>query len=174
MSMSRRLLLAALALALPVLPAGLAVASQDVLPPPVGEVVLTVRGSVAVANDGAAARLDRAALHAMGLDELRTATPWTDGAETFTGVLAARLLEALGARGTRVRARALNDYAATIPLEELRAYPVLLALERGGRPLSVRERGPVWIIYPWSSHPELDTRVHRKRSVWQLHELVVE
>ena len=64
--------------------------------------------------------------------------------------------------------RALNDYAVAIPIAELRALPVLLALDRDGQPLSVRERGPLWVIYPWSQHPELDDRIHRQRSIWQL------
>ena len=32
----------------------------------------------------------------------------------------------------------------------------------------MRERGPLWVIYPWSQHPELDDRIHRQRSIWQL------
>jgi hypothetical protein len=51
---------------------------------------------------------------------------------------------------------------------------VLFALQRDGRPFSVRERGPVWVVYPWSQHPELDDRLHRQRSIWQLTEIVVE
>lgn len=81
---------------------------------------------------------------------------------------AARLLDRLGARGSIARALALNDYKVDIPVAELRSYPVLLALERGGRPLRVRELGPIWIVYPWSQFPDLDDRVHRQRSVWQL------
>jgi hypothetical protein len=37
----------------------------------------------------------------------------------------------------------------------------------------VRERGPVWVVDPWSQHPELDDRLHRQRSIWQLTEIVV-
>ena len=88
-------------------------------------------------------------------------------------MLVSRLLDALGAAGTELRTFALNDYAVTIPIAELRAYPVLLALDRDGQPLSVRERGPLWVIYPWSQHPELDDRVHRQRSIWQLRAIEV-
>jgi hypothetical protein len=73
-----------------------------------------------------------------------------------------------------LRLRALNDYQAVIPLEDLRRYPVLFAFRQDGRLLSVRERGPVWVVYPWSGHPELDTRVHRQRSIWQVTEITVE
>jgi hypothetical protein len=167
--LDRRGLLRALGTSLLAAPA----AAAARLPMPKGEVILTVRGRIAATNDGASARLDRDLLLAWGRDELRTTTPFTDGVGTFGGVLASRLLDALGAGGSQLQARALNDYAVTIPIAELRAYPILLALDHDGRPLSVRERGPLWMIYPWSQHPELDDRVRRQRSIWQLTEIEV-
>jgi hypothetical protein len=144
------------------------------LQPPSGEVVLTVKGRIGVTNGEGMARLDRGQILALGTSELRTATPWTEGEQTFGGVLGTRLLEALGAAGTVLRMTALNDYKVDIPVAEVRAYPVLLALEVAGRPLSVRERGPIWVIYPWSAHPELDDRLHRQRAIWQVSEIIVE
>jgi hypothetical protein len=132
------------------------------LPAPSGQVILTIR-----------ARFDRALLLAGGRDELRTATPFTDGVSTFSGVLLSRLLDRLGADGSRLLTHALNDYAVTIPMEDVRTYAVLLALDQDGRALSVRERGPIWVIYPFSEHPELDDRVHRQRSIWQLTDIEV-
>ena len=62
------------------------------------------------------ARLDRELLLAWGPDELRTTTPFTDGSSTFSGVLASRLLDLLGADGTQLLTGALNDYAVAIPM----------------------------------------------------------
>jgi hypothetical protein len=135
---------------------------------PQGEVILTVRGRISATNAGGEARFDRAMLLASGSDELRTATPFTDGESTYSGVRLSRLLDLVGAAGTQLKSRALNDYEVTIPVAEVRDYPVLLALDRDGQPLSVRERGPLWVIYPWSQYPELDDRIHRQRSIWQL------
>ena len=143
------------------------------LAPPEGPVLLTVRGAIAMSNEGNAARLDRDQLLGWGADELRTTTPFTDGISTFRGVRAGRLLDGLGASGTTLQARALNDYSVNLPIDELRSYPVLLALDRDGKPLAVRDRGPIWVVYPWAEHPELDDRVHRQRSIWQLTELEV-
>jgi hypothetical protein len=142
--------------------------ADQALPPPRGEVILTVAGRITLTNAPGEAQLDRDQLVAWGTAELRTGTPFTDGISTFNGVPVARLLEALGARGTELRARALNDYAVTIPIADVRDHAVLLALEQDGRPLSVRQRGPVWLIYPFSEFPELDDRLHRQRSIWQL------
>jgi hypothetical protein len=159
------------ALAMPLLAAAAPVAAAEPLPAPSGPLILTVRGRIAV--PGGVARFDRGLLLAGGTDELRTATPFTDGVSTFSGVLVSRLLDRLGADGTRAMTRALNDYAVSIPIEELRGYPVLLALDQDGRALSVRERGPLWVIYPFSEYPELDDRIHRQRSIWQLTDIEV-
>ena len=40
--------------------------------------------------------------------------------------------------------------------------------------MGVRDRGPMWIIYPWSEHPEISDEIHHGRSIWQLESLVVE
>jgi hypothetical protein len=144
------------------------VAAAGRLPAPQGEVILTASGRITATNAGDRALFDRDLLLAWGTDELRTTTPFTDGSSLFAGVYASRLLDLLGASGTEVRALALNEYAVTIPVAELRAMPVLLALERDGQRLAVRDRGPLWVIYPWSDFPELDDRIHRQRSIWQL------
>jgi hypothetical protein len=135
---------------------------------PRGEVILTVTGGIDVTNGDGVARLDRELLLGMGTAELTTSTPFTEGVSTFMGVLASRLLDRLGATGSELRTKALNDYAVTIPVAEIREYSVLLALDRDEQPLSVRERGPLWVIYPWQEYPELDDRVHRQRAIWQL------
>jgi hypothetical protein len=169
MIVSRRTLLGSLASIAPVAPA-----LAQSLPPPAGEVLLTVAGRIGVTNGDGLARLDRAQLLAWGADRLRTITPWDESEVMFEGVLGSRLMAALKAEGSVLRCEALNDYSVDIPVAELQEYAVLFALQRDGRPFSVRERGPVWVVYPWSQHPELDDRLHRQRSIWQLTEIVVE
>jgi hypothetical protein len=63
---------------------------------------------------------------------------------------------------------ALNDYAVSMPVAAMVADGAFLATRRNGAPLPVRERGPFWIVFPWSQRPALDTALHRQRSVWQL------
>ena len=94
---------------------------QPTVAVPKGEVILTARGRIAATNDGDRALLDRDLLLAWGTDELRTTTLLTDGPSTFSGVLASRLLDGLGADGAQLLTRALNDYTVAIPIAELRA-----------------------------------------------------
>jgi hypothetical protein len=143
------------------------------LPSPRDKVILTVTGAIGRTNAPERAEFDRATLEGLGRRELTTWTPWTDGEPEFEGVLARRLMSALDARGSEVLCAALNDYKSTIPLEDFDSYDVLLATRMNGTPLTVRDKGPVWIVYPWSDHPELDDEVTRRKSVWQLNHLHV-
>jgi hypothetical protein len=131
--------------------------------------ILTVTGRVGPAHLAQGARFDLAALEALGLETLETRTPWT-GHEPrrFEGVPLARLLAAVGAEGARLRAVALNDYAITAGIAELTAAGAFLATRQDGQPLRIRDRGPIWLIFPWSSRPELDTPPFRERSIWQI------
>jgi hypothetical protein len=42
-----------------------------------------------------------------------------------------------------------------------------------GEILTPRDKGPIWVVFPWSDHPELDTRQARQRSIWQLVEMTI-
>lgn len=144
------------------------------LPMPTGEPILAVSGQIANANDGSVARFDLAMLESIGTVTLTTKTPWYDDVVEFEGVPMIALMEAVGAVGTEVVATALNDYRATIPMSDFERYPVVLAFKRDGKPMPIRDKGPLFIIYPFDSHPELRNEQHYSRSVWQVKELIVQ
>jgi hypothetical protein len=146
----------------------------DDLPRPTERVILTVAGAITRTNAPGRAEFDRTMLEQLGLTRLRTWTPWTEGEPEFQGVPARRLMAAVGATGTAVRALALNDFESTIPLADFERYLVLLATRTDGKQLQVRDKGPIWIIYPWADHPELDDLPTRRKSVWQLRSLHVQ
>ena len=144
------------------------------LPQPKGEVILTVTGRIENRNSPEGARFDRAMLEALGTEKLRTSSPWTDGVVEFEGVPARAVMRAVGAAGERVVASALNDYEIDIPLQDFEDYPVLFALKMNGQDLTVRDRGPIWIVYPRDDHAELRNERVNARWVWQLSGLTVE
>ncbi len=143
------------------------------LPTPTGRVILTVSGKIGVTNEGETARFDRAMLEAIGLASFTTATPWYDGPVTFEGVPMTRLLQRLGAQGETVQAVALNDYSTDIPVADFSQHGVLLALKRDGNYLTVRDKGPLFIVYPYDSDPALKSPRYYGRSAWQVARLVV-
>jgi len=141
---------------------------------PEGAVVLTIEGAITRTNAPGRAEFDRAMLEELGFSRLSTWTPWTDGERTFEGIPARQLMAAVGATGTTLRALALNDFESDIPLADFERYPVLLAMRIDGSWLEVRDKGPLWIVYPWSDYPELDDLPTRRKSVWQLRSLHVQ
>jgi hypothetical protein len=151
---------------------GLAGAQAGTLPAPDGKVILRVTGNVANPNGVDGAEFDLSTLEQLGVVDLTTHTPWTQGEVRFTGVPLSRVLDAVGASGTTLDAVAINDYQISIPVDDPRRYPVLLATRLAGQPLRVRDKGPIWLIYPWTDHPEIDDEEHHARSIWQLKALV--
>jgi hypothetical protein len=146
-------------------------AAADDLPKPAGRVILTVTGSIGTTNAPGRAELDWAMLEKLGMNRLQTSTPWTEGRPQFEGVLMRDLINALGAHGDIVTVVALNDYKMDIPLEDFRKYPVLLAMKVDGNKLQVKEKGPLWLIYPQDDFPELKNKPTQAKWVWQIKEM---
>lgn len=138
------------------------------LPEPQGEVILTVTGAVSERNAGEAVHIDLAMLEAMAPVEFETSTIWTDGPQVFRGVPLVTLVQKLGAEGTVMSASALNDYSVEIPLTDAVENGPILAFEVNGSPLSVRDKGPLWVVYPYDSNSDYQAEVIYARSIWQV------
>jgi hypothetical protein len=144
------------------------------LPPPAGKTILIVSGKITNSNTQQGVVFDRAMLEQLGTDTVRTRTPWHDGEVTFSGVRLDKLMAYVGAEGRSVTAVALNDYVTTIPIDDFSRFQVILALKRNGEYMSVRDKGPLFIIYPFDSDSTLQSQVYFGRSAWQVAKLVVE
>lgn len=143
------------------------------LEPVEGAVMLTVSGAIAQRNEGDVAQFDFAMLESLGGLEVETSTIWTEGVQTFEGVELIDLLAAVGAEGGTLRAIALNDYAIDIPVADaVRGGPVVAYL-RNGAPMGLRDKGPLWIVYPYDSSPDYQTEQIYARSIWQLDRIEV-
>ncbi len=148
-------------------------ALADGLSTPTGPVVLQVTGAIANTNDGQAADFDFSMLNGLSSRVTKTSSPWYDTAETFSGPLGAALLGAVGAKGTMLKVTALNDYVTEIPVGDFKDYPVILATALDGKPMSVRDKGPIFIIYPFDEKPELNNETYYGRSAWQVKSIEV-
>ena len=141
------------------------------LPAPDGEPLLTVTGNIALTNQGDAAVFDQAMLEAMDPVTITTSTIWTEGEQTFTGVPLAQLVDLLGAEGEVMMASAINDYTVEIPREDWIENGPIVAFLNNGEPMSIRDKGPLWIIYPYDDNPDYQTEVIYSRSIWQLDQI---
>jgi hypothetical protein len=148
-------------------------AAAESLPTPSGKPILSVSGNIAQTNAGAEAHFDRDMLEALGTVSFETTTPWDKERVRFEGVPLGRLLDRLGASGSRLIAVALNDYAAELPIGDVSKYDVLLALKRNGEYMPVRNKGPIFIVYNFDSDPELKSQKFYSRSVWNIAKLEV-
>jgi len=143
------------------------------LPAPTGPVVLTVTGAIANTNNGAAAEFDMAMLDALTSHTTVTKTPWYDGAKMFSGPLGSALLETVGASGKTLKVLALNDYESEIPASDFTDYTVILATALDGKPMSIRDKGPIFVIYPFDEQPSLNNETYYGRSAWQVKSIEV-
>ncbi|MEO5697056.1 MAG: molybdopterin-dependent oxidoreductase [Burkholderiaceae bacterium] len=134
-------------------------------------VILTVSGNRAHGADKGLADFDLARLQSLPTHSFSTRTPWYPQPRRFTGVLVSDLLEAAGVRGTSLSAAALNDYRVEIPVDDLTRNGAVIAYLLDDKPMAVRDKGPLVIIYPFDNQPELRDAIHYSRAVWQLRTL---
>lgn len=120
-------------------------------------------------------------MHALTMSDLEampqvvftTSTVWTDRAVEFSGPSVATVLRAIGVTGETVRATALNDYAVDIPVSALEDDAPIIATRIDGAHFPRREKGPLWIVYPYDSAERYQTETTYGRSIWQLRDLEV-
>ena len=146
--------------------------ASDLLAPQ-GDVILTVSGKLEVTNVEGTAQFDMEMLQSLDNTTFETSTIWTEGNHLFEGVSLANLVEYLGIEGESLRATAINDYAVEIPLEDAVEEGPIIAYKMDGKIMSLRDKGPLWIVYPFDSNPSYSTEVTYARSIWQLDRIEV-
>ncbi|MCU0907363.1 MAG: molybdopterin-dependent oxidoreductase [Rhodobacteraceae bacterium] len=133
---------------------------------PTGPVILTVTG-----QDGTTWTFDREMIAQLGWTTITSVTSFTDGPQEFSGIPLSALIDATGTGGTVVEATALNDYRVELPFAHAAEHGVFLALDHNGEPMRVRDRGPIWIVYPQETLQPAQDRFDTFM-VWQLRDLV--
>lgn len=139
---------------------------------PSGKVILSV--SVDVANSEPAKKrieFDREMLMDLELLSITTSTPWTENEDIYKGPLLRSLLEKLDIKAESITISALNDYKAVLPVSDAYEYDVILATEVNGKQISIRDKGPIFILYPFDQNPSLRNEVIYSRSVWQANKI---
>lgn len=139
---------------------------------PSDTIVLTVSGEISEHNQNDTAVFDINMLSELPATEFTTSTIWTEGDVQFTGVSLDVLLEQVGGTGSTMFATAINDYAVEIPVSDAQAGGPIVAYLMDGQPMSVRDKGPLWIVYPYDSNAEYQSEIIYSRSIWQLDRIV--
>ena len=138
---------------------------------PTSKVMLVVSGAIDKSNvPGTPARveLDAQAIDALPSYTIKTSTPWHKDAVAFSGPRLSDLLALVGARGETLHIKALNDYQIKVPVGDATKYQPILARRIDGKPMSIREKGPLFLMYPFDAHPELRNDIYFGRAIWQI------
>lgn len=130
-------------------------------------------------KDGRVTTFTDADFAALPRHAFTTHTAWHDPPQHFEGVLMRDLLAAAGydhaaLEGREMLADALNGYSIPFAGEEPFRYDILIARTMNGVPLTRRDKGPFWIVFPRDDVPELDDASIDHRWVWQLRSLTIE
>lgn len=113
-------------------------------------------------------RLDEAALAALPQTEFETATPWTVGVHRYRGPDLKAMLAAQGvAEASVLDVVALNGYRQRVDLSLFAKVPLTLVRYQDDKPLTRRNKGPLWLLIPLSAHPEMDVSAIHNNMVWQ-------
>ena len=130
---------------------------------------------VQVSQDTPLMELTDADLLAMDQQSFVTSTLWTDDKHSFSGPSLRQILEQVGAEpSVPIRLIAANDYAVTLEPEMIDDDYPIIANRLDGEPFSIREKGPLWLLFPFDDEPEYKTEVHYSLSVWQLTDIWLE
>jgi hypothetical protein len=146
----------------------LSAAPGSAIEAPAGPALLTISGAIGVTNQGDTLVLDKRAFEALQMSTIKTETPWSEGIVTFEGVPLKALLDLAGAKGRTIHAVALNDYAVDVPVEDAANPHVIVAYRMNGEIMRVRDKGPLWLIYPLSEDPSLQTEATHSKMIWQI------
>lgn len=133
-----------------------------------GQPIYVITGNIS-AEHGPVKAIGAEDLEKIGFREIDTKVlTLGDRKRHVKGVLARDVIKYAGGKGESLKISALDGYVIDIPMSDIESYDVVIATEIDGKKLSVRDRGPAWMIYPVSQHPELDESVYESRSVWQI------
>jgi hypothetical protein len=136
--------------------------------------ILTISGKIAEKNAGDKALFDMKMIEALPQHTFTTSTPWFAKPVKFTGPLLADVLAAVKASGNNISAVAINDYKISIPVGDTTKYKLMVARLIDDKPIPVREKGPLFVVYNFDSAAELRSSTYYERSIWQLKALEVQ
>ncbi|BDT56807.1 hypothetical protein MasN3_03010 [Massilia varians] len=160
-----------------------AIAAPAVVPTG-GPALLTITGAVTRSNRGGldpvrdqmmfkhklafkrAFALDFAAIAALPAQTIRPTLEYDGKPHTLRGPLLADVLALAGTRpadASQLLLRAVDGYAAAVPMGQLRAWKFIVATHLDGQPMALGGLGPLWAVYDADRVPEMAARPVKER-----------
>lgn len=128
--------------------------------------------------DGKVIGFTETQLRGMDWTAITTSSRWTEGVKRFEGPSLRAVLLASGLPEADLRQRslslsALNDFHIGVEGGDAWTYNPILARTVDGEPMRVRDKGPLWLVYPRDTHRELQNSLADERWIWQLSEITI-
>ncbi len=122
--------------------------------------------------DGRTVSFDLAQLDALPQVDVATSTQWTEGTLTFSGPSLATVLAAAELPIAPVDAIATNGYAVRLSFPPGDETLPIIATRIDGEPIDRRDKGPLWVIFPYDSGDAYRTAEVFAQSIWHLERLI--
>lgn len=138
-----------------------------------GKILMTVEWNTSSSNtsDHKSATFDLDMLDALPQESFQTTTIWTEGEITFSGPPLLALLDSLGLTAESITAQALNDYNVELLPDTLDAQYPIIATRMNGETFSIRDGGPLWLVFPYDKDEKYRQEDIFAQSIWQLTKL---
>ncbi len=111
-------------------------------------------------------------LQALPQKAFKTKHTWATVAQEFSGPLLTDVIRQICPQAKEVYLRSLDQYSVTIDVKKVAKYEAILALKIAGRPLTVREKGLIWLMINTDSL-NIAARTLDNMLVWQLYYIQV-
>ncbi|MDX5414196.1 MAG: oxidoreductase [Rhodobacterales bacterium] len=129
---------------------------------------------VDTAGDGSDLRaFTDADLMALPQISFTTSTIWTNAEAEFSGPSLAAVLAAAGAGDGDLRMTAVNDYKVDMPRGRVEDSAPIVANRIDGAPFGIRDKGPLWLVFPFDSDARFQTEEVYSFSIWQLTQIQI-
>ena len=113
-------------------------------------------------------RLTDADLLALPQISFTTSTPWTETALTFSGPTLSSVLQYYNITDGQLNLVAVNRYEIEVPWDYVEKSSPIIANRINGEAFTVREKGPLWVVFPFDSDERYTSFLVHSMSVWQL------
>jgi hypothetical protein len=116
--------------------------------------------------------LDWSDLESLPQATIKTASPYFEGEVEFSGPTLRSVINQIDAsEKKKITFIALNNYRVSGDITKLLSMDAIVATRQDGKTMSIRQRGPFWVMLPLSDRPELDHEDFHRFMVWQLDQI---
>lgn len=108
-------------------------------------------------------------LRSLPQQTFKTSHTWTNAPEELSGPLLADVLQLACPKPKKIYIRALNEYSVSVAFDKVKKYEPILVMSANGKPLSIRDKGPLWVMINFDRFKEIPERSLDEMLVWQLY-----